>query len=75
MAIDPVCKMQVDPETASAKTEYQSQAYTLCCPGCNTSFERDPVKYLEATEGGQMHHHEHWEWSPFSAAEGKTLCQ
>ena len=31
MAIDPVCKMQVDPETASAKTEYRCQAYTLCC--------------------------------------------
>ena len=59
MAIDPVSKMHVDPETASAKTEYQGLAYYFCRPRCKASLERDPAKLLERTGLGQMHHREH----------------
>jgi Cu+-exporting ATPase len=57
MAIDPVCKMKVDPEKAAVKAEYQGQTYYFCAPGCKAAFEKDPAKYLEATGGGEGHHH------------------
>ena len=59
MAIDPVCKMKVDPETAPAKTEYQGQTYYFCAPGCKAAFEKNPDKYLEGAAGGEEHHHHH----------------
>jgi len=45
-AIDPVCKMTVDIETAKYKTEYKGETYYFCAPGCQYSFENDPERYL-----------------------------
>ena len=42
MAIDPVCKMEVDPENAAAKAEHQGQTYYFCAPGCKVAFDKDP---------------------------------
>jgi YHS domain-containing protein len=46
MAIDPVCKMEVDEKTAKFKTEYKGKTYYFCAPGCKKQFEKDPGKYL-----------------------------
>jgi Cu+-exporting ATPase len=46
--IDPVCKMEVDPEHAPAKTEYQGQTYYFCAPACKVKFDKDPERYLRA---------------------------
>jgi YHS domain-containing protein len=46
MAIDPVCKMQVDEKTAEWKSEYKGQTYYFCAPSCKRDFDRDPEKYL-----------------------------
>jgi Cu+-exporting ATPase len=59
MAIDPVCKMQVDPETAAAKTEYKGKTYYFCAPGCKVDFDKDPEKYLKQESSGEHHHHGH----------------
>jgi Cu+-exporting ATPase len=60
MAIDPVCKMEVDPEKAPAKTEYEGETYYFCAPGCKAAFEKAPHKYLEETgESGAEHQHSH----------------
>jgi len=59
MAIDPVCKMHVDPETAAAKTEYKGKTYYFCAPGCKVAFEKDPEKYLGDEMSGGHHHHGH----------------
>ena len=57
MAIDPICRMQVDPETAAAKSEYKGKTYYFCAPGCKATFDKDPAKYvLEAGDGGGAHH-------------------
>ena len=50
MEIDPVCKMEVDPNTAEWTTEYKGKTYYFCAPGCQRSFEQDPEKYLEEKE-------------------------
>jgi Cu+-exporting ATPase len=63
MAIDPVCKMEVTPETAVAKAEYKGKTYYFCAPGCKVAFEKDPEQYLKEVQGGSGghsgHHHGH----------------
>jgi sigma-E factor negative regulatory protein RseC len=46
VAIDPVCKMVVDPQEAPASCVYQNKTYYFCNPGCKASFEQEPGKYL-----------------------------
>jgi YHS domain-containing protein len=46
MAIDPVCKMDVDPRKAAAQSTYQGQTYHFCCPACKARFDQEPAKYL-----------------------------
>lgn len=57
MAIDPVCKMEVDPDTAQWKSEYNGQTYYFCAPGCKSSFDKDPQKYLSGDGAHEHHHH------------------
>jgi YHS domain-containing protein len=46
MAVDPVCKMQVDEKTARYKSDYQGKTYYFCAAGCQKEFESDPRKYV-----------------------------
>jgi len=46
MAIDPVCKMQVDETKAAGKSEYKGQTYYFCAPGCKAKFDKDPTAYV-----------------------------
>jgi len=58
-AIDPVCGMDVEVETAQWKTEYRGQTYYFCAPGCQRRFEQDPERYLSGDpeeHGGQAAH-------------------
>jgi YHS domain-containing protein len=48
-AIDPVCKMRVDPATAAASLTYQDTTYYFCHPGCRESFVKDPATYLRGS--------------------------
>ena len=47
MAKDPVCGMDVDPESATQKTEYNGTTYYFCAPGCRKAFEAEPTRYLD----------------------------
>lgn len=46
MAIDPICKMQVNENTAPATSEYKGKKYYFCAVGCKKAFDKDPEKYL-----------------------------
>ncbi len=50
---DPVCDMDVTPETAAGHSEYNGQTYYFCSPGCKRSFDKDPEKYLGKESGDQ----------------------
>ena len=50
MAIDPVCKMQVDEKNAPAISEYKGKTYYFCAVGCIKAFDEDPEKYLSEEE-------------------------
>ena len=54
---DPVCGMDVDPETAAGKSEYKGQTYYFCSPGCKKSFDNDPEKYISEFHEHSGHHH------------------
>lgn len=54
---DPVCGMDVTPETSAGTSEYKGQTYYFCAPGCKRSFDKDPEKYLNS-DGQTQHHNE-----------------
>ncbi len=49
MVKDPICGMEIDEKTASAKSEYMGKTYYFCAPACKKTFDENPTKY---TEGG-----------------------
>ena len=56
IAIDPICKMEVDTDSPpGGQSEYQGTSYYFCAPGCKVAFDQEPEKYLsgQATESAQ----------------------
>jgi Cu+-exporting ATPase len=51
---DPVCDMDVTPETAAGTSEYKGQTYYFCSRGCKRSFDKDPEKYIGKGKTGVM---------------------
>ena len=47
MAVDPVCKMTVEPAKAAAQSTHKGQTYYFCAVGCKQKFDREPEKYLD----------------------------
>jgi len=43
--LDPVCLMDVDPETARWQSDYNGRSYYFCAPACKKAFDRDPQAY------------------------------
>jgi YHS domain-containing protein len=46
MAVDPVCKMDVEPAKAAAQSSYQGRTYYFCAVQCKQKFDREPEKYV-----------------------------
>jgi YHS domain-containing protein len=56
MAIDPVCKRQVEEKTAAGKSEYRGKPYYFCSDQCKQAFDRNPERYVNEkvrTAGGR----------------------
>jgi YHS domain-containing protein len=47
MAVDPICKMEVDEEKAKYVSEYKGKKYYFCAPACKTEFDKNPEEYAE----------------------------
>lgn len=50
MAIDPVCKMEVDEKTVKFQSGYKGKTYYFCAPGCKKEFDNNPEKYIKKSE-------------------------
>jgi len=46
MALDPVCGMSVDRESAPAQTTYDGQLFFFCADGCRRDFLADPTRFI-----------------------------
>ncbi len=61
---DPVCGMQVDPDTARYTHEHDGTTYLFCCRDCQAAFKSEPDQFLRALAAGMhdkhaapYHHH------------------
>ena len=50
---DPVCGMDVNPQTAQHHTEHSGECYYFCSSGCQNKFEADPDAYLRPAVGAK----------------------
>ena len=50
---DPVCGMDIEPQTAFAKREHMGQTFHFCSQSCADQFDKDPHHYVmtSATTG------------------------
>ena len=46
---DPVCGMQIDPNTAFASEEYEGKTYHFCSAACHERFKADTKQYVSGT--------------------------
>lgn len=46
MHFDPVCGRRMNPNRAYTKIKYEGEVYYLCCPLCQSTFEKDPENYI-----------------------------
>ena len=47
VAVDPICKMDVDIATAKLVSEYQGKKYYFCSQNCLNTFEANPEEYKD----------------------------
>ncbi len=64
--IDPVCGMEVQPNSAAGKHEHDGRVYYFCSKHCLAKFKEDPEKFLKssANEQGTRVHPESWHPHP-----------
>lgn len=43
---DPVCGMEINPESASTKREYMGQTFYFCSRSCASLFDKEPQRYI-----------------------------
>jgi len=46
MEIDPVCGMEVDPQTVAGTFQHQGKTYYFCSQGCLEDFKEDPESFI-----------------------------
>ena len=44
--IDPVCGMEVTPNSAQAVSEHNGRMYYFCSTDCKVAFDREPERYV-----------------------------
>src|SRR5438309_1555469 len=50
---DPVCKMLVAEDSATATYEYKDEKYYFCMPGCRDRFAADPERFLRGMQASE----------------------
>ncbi len=51
MPVDPICKMDVDEETAAGRSIYNGETYYFCAASCKQTFDADPEAALRSSGG------------------------
>src|SRR5215470_7403158 len=50
MALDPVCMMEISPDSAEAQLVYEGETIYFCCDECKRIFDADPETFLDEIE-------------------------
>ena len=50
MALDPVCMMEITPDSAEAQLVYEGETIYFCCDECKRIFDADPETFLDEIE-------------------------
>ena len=50
MAIDPVCRMEIDEKKAAATYAYKGEKYYFCAATCKERFAKEPEKFVQKDE-------------------------
>ncbi len=50
---DPVCGKRINRNKAHIAIDYRGHTYYLCCPQCQSAFEREPKKYARAAKAAR----------------------
>lgn len=45
--IDPVCGMELNPESAPERSEYEGRAHQFCSAACRNKFDENPARYAD----------------------------
>jgi len=43
--VDPVCGMELNPENAPERSEYEGRTYLFCSDNCRNKFDESPAEY------------------------------
>ena len=54
MLKDPVCGRRMNRSKTYITIEYEGVSYSLCCPLCQSEFERAPKSYADPAVGEQV---------------------
>ncbi|MGH7814182.1 MAG: heavy metal translocating P-type ATPase [Candidatus Binataceae bacterium] len=73
-AIDPVCRMAVDPAKTKWSLPLDGKTYYFCCDGCLGMFKADPARYLKAPELKKHAHHVMPAAAPPITGAGEYTC-
>jgi P-type Cu+ transporter len=57
MGLDPVCKMEVNPASAEAQSEWGGQSFYFCSQECKERFDHEPERYIDKTDRAQARAH------------------
>jgi len=57
MGLDPVCKMEVNPASATAQSEFEGQSFYFCSVACKQKFDASPQRYIDETDRAQGRAH------------------
>lgn len=50
---DPVCNMELSPESAVEESSYKGRLYYFCSPYCRERFEAKPEEYVRDAPHGE----------------------
>jgi YHS domain-containing protein len=50
VALDPVCMMEIAPDSAEAQLVYEGETFYFCCDECKRIFDADPETFLDEIE-------------------------
>ena len=74
MAIDPVCGMKVDEQSAAGNAVHLGRRFYFCSPKCQHEFDANPVKYAGIGQAAYTHDHAQHHGHGMNEAKTSTIA-